>query len=148
LAEGDAIAIQLATNNTYLHVEHGNVSTLPIDHLVWKEVDQSIADLPECLFVVEGVEGDTFYLRSAFSGDYLQVRRDLALYNRGLLATFTEDINTATRLTMTTEDNKVRLAGPKSQQLSSVTLTNNYDILATRSILPTPQGLFILHKVQ
>jgi hypothetical protein len=96
---------------------------------------------------VEGVEGDTFYLHSAFSGDYLQVRRDLALYNRGLLATFTEDINTATRLTMTTEDNKVRLAGPKSQQLSCVTLTNT-DILATRSILPTPQGLFILHKVQ
>jgi hypothetical protein len=127
---------------------HAN-TTLSIDHLVWKVVDQEIAELHECLFLVKGVEGDTFHLRSAFSGDYLQVKKDLTLYNRGLLATFTEDINTATRMTMTiVEGDTIRLIGPKSQQLSCVTLTNNYDILATRSILPTPQGLFILHKVQ
>jgi hypothetical protein len=44
-------------------------------------------------------------------------------------------------MTMTIEGNAIRLAGPRDQQLSCVTL-NNTDILAT------PQGLFILHKVQ
>jgi molybdopterin converting factor small subunit len=38
LAEGDVIAIQLATTNAYLRVEHAN-TTMPIDHFVWKEVD-------------------------------------------------------------------------------------------------------------
>jgi hypothetical protein len=85
-------------------------------------------------------------LCSASTGDYLQVRRDHSLYTKGLLATLTDDINTATRVTMMVEGSTIRLAGPKRQQLSCVTL-NNTDILATRSILPSPQGQFILQRV-
>jgi hypothetical protein len=145
LAEGDVVAFQLATNNTYLHVAHAD-TTLPIDHLVWKEVDQPIAEMPECLFIVEGLEGDTFHLCSASTGDFLQLRREHAFYDRGLVATLAENISTATCVTLTVEDNNIRLAGPKRQQLSCITL-NNTDILATCSILPTTQGLFILHCV-
>jgi hypothetical protein len=48
---------------------------------------------------------------------------------------------------MTVEGTTIRLAGPKRQQLSCVTL-NSIDILATRSILPDPQGLFNIVKVE
>jgi hypothetical protein len=147
LAEGNVIAFQLATSSIYLHVADADASTLPIDHLVWKPVDQPISELHECLFVVKDVEANTFCLRSAFSGDYLQLKKDKAVYAKGWLATLTEDVDSATRVTMTLEGSSIRLAGPKDQQLSCVTL-NDYDILATRSILPIPQGLFILHKIQ
>jgi hypothetical protein len=148
LAEGDIVAIQLATNNNYLQVVDAETSTLPIDHLVWKQVNQPIADSPKCLFIVEELEGDTFLLCSASTGDYLLVKKDVTTFKDGLIATLTEDINAATRVSMTiVEGNTIRLAGPKRQQLSCVTLDNT-DILATRSILPTPQGLFTIVKIE
>jgi hypothetical protein len=127
-------------------VEHADTSTLPIDHFVWKHIEQEVANSPKCLFVVEELVDNTFLLCSASTGDYLQVKRDLTAFKDGLIATLTEDINTATRVTMTVEGSTIRLIGPKRQQLSCVTL-NNTDILATRSILPSPQGQFILQRV-
>jgi hypothetical protein len=121
-------------------------ATLPIEHLVWQDINQEVANSPKCLFVVEGLVGSTFHLCSTSAGDYILAKKDVATCTDGLIASLTEDMDAATRVTMTVEGNTIRLAGPKRQQLSCISLTNDYDILATRSILPS-QGLFVLHRV-
>jgi hypothetical protein len=65
----------------------------------------------------------------------------------GFLATPVEDV--ATALHAIQKDNTLRLIGQKHQHLRLVTLTTAngpYDVLASNSILPAPQGLFILHR--
>jgi hypothetical protein len=90
-------------------------------------------------------------LRSACFGEFvgMQRRRDATM--NGFIAAAMDNANDSSTLQAIHKDDTLRLIGPRRQHLRLVTITNisgqPYDVLASSSIFPEPQGLFTLTKI-
>jgi hypothetical protein len=148
MVDVEVVSIQLSGSNRFLYHMEGSGDTFPFSHFGFKEMTAEEAkDDPSSQFQLE-TNDTTTQLRSLVYGELVSMVKHDAI-PKGAVATAVDEPSDATTLQAIHKDNTLRLVGPRRQHLRLVTLTNlsgqPYDVLASKSSVPVPQGLFIVH---
>jgi len=156
------VTIQLHGTGYFLSFCNGSPFTFPIEHFGFQlfHNTQDVQTNPRCLFLMEPVEGGKYMLRSVSHGDLVSLKRDYALYPDGYVATTQENEDDSAHFSLTILNAKasahdgfqmVIVVGTKRHHLYCATIKDYqgrpYKMLATRSILPEPFGVFIVRQV-
>jgi hypothetical protein len=103
---------------------------------------------PSSQFLLE-TNGTTTQLRSIVYGELVGMSQYDAV-PKGAIAVAVDEASDSTTLQAIYKDDTLCLIGPRCQHLRLVTVTTAsgqpYNLLASKSIRPEPQGLFILHQ--
>jgi hypothetical protein len=145
---GDVVTIQLANTDKFLQYAK-RTTALPTEHFGFSPVDTRMNS--RYYFVIHDTTDNQLVLRSAFKGGVLVVKEMDEVYEDGYLVTLSPEQEEDAQLTILTEGEFVRLVGPNNAHLSCVSISTEqgpYDLLATFSIMPEPEGLFLIKCVQ
>jgi hypothetical protein len=142
VSSGGIITLQHNQSKEFVYYTKPS-QTIPVHHFAFKSCTPNDArDNPRCMFVVEN-DGDYVHLRNAFSGDLLGLSELEDVYEDGFMATSLSDKSVHTQLLIHLDKDSIRLVGRKGHHL----VRTSHNVLATRSILPEPNGLFTRHNV-
>jgi hypothetical protein len=147
MVDGTLVIIQQHSSNHFLCYVEADDANLPFGHFTFVETTLDAAKHNSGMqFLMESKDA-TVTLRSIVYGELVSMAKH-DMMPRGAIATAVEVEDASTTLQAIHKDNTLRLIGPRRQHLRLVTITTTngpYDILASTSILPEPQGLFILY---
>jgi hypothetical protein len=145
LVGGEVVTIQL--DNSFLHYAKAT-SAVVMAHFTFSALDPStISTTPKAMFLVEKGTNDCMTLQCAFKGAYLSVQEVDTVYEDGYMVTTSKQLDDTCLLHVRMEGDHYRLIGHPSHHLSCVQL-GDYNMLASRSILPERSGLFTITQVQ
>jgi hypothetical protein len=150
MVDGTLVILQQHGTNHFLCYMEADDATLPFGHFSFVETTLDAAKQNSRMQFLMKLKGTTITLQSAFFGELVGMQRHRDNRLDGFIATAVEVEDDTTTLQGIHKDGTLRLVGPRRQHLRLVTITNTtgnpYDILASNSILPAPQGCFILHR--
>jgi hypothetical protein len=144
------VTLQLSGTNHFLRYVESEDATLPFGHFSFGETTLDTAKQNSRMQFLMETKDVVVTLRSAFFGELVGMQRHRNNGLDGFLATAVEE-DATTALKAIRKDDTIRLVGPNKQHLRLITLITAsgqpYDVLASKSILPEPQGLFTLTNI-
>jgi hypothetical protein len=148
MVDGTVVTLQQHGSNHFLCYVEAKDATLPFSHFGFVETTLDAAKHNSSMLFLMELKDATLTLRSVVYGELVSMCKHTAV-PRGAIATAVEEEDATTALQAIHNNNTLRLIGPRRQHLRLLTITNAsgqpYDVLASTSILPEPQGLFILN---